>query len=323
MSDNGYEPLLSNDETEALLQAMRTGAGSGSSAKEIELGSVDQRLRKSLVKADEVAREWAAEVRKILRRMLGVSAGVRETSADVVPYSVVAQAIPPGAAVCVLRTPDGAQCFLVMGTGLTSFVLNRRLGGGIPTTPESGPVEDVRGFLSAVDRRIVRPFCDEVVDMFSKLWGESELSLTIVDMLARPTDMPRLGQFEPLLRVPITVGFGVDSSEELSVLLSGTAVRAPKVEAPKEEHPVAKGDKARMIARLSCAELELVAVLGHAQSTVRSVLSLKVGDVVRLLEAPNAPLELYVEGQKKMIGTPVVSHGNIAVEVTAVLKGVP
>ncbi len=322
MSDHGYEPLLSTDETEALLQAMRNGAGSGSSAKEVELGSPDQRLRKSLLKADEVAREWSAEARKILRRMLGVSASVRETSADVVPYSVIAQAIAPGAAVCTLRTPDGGTCFLVMGPGLTRFVLNRRLGGGVQIASDAGPVEDVRGFLSAVDRRIVRPFCDEMVDAFSKQWGESELSLVVSEVLARPVDMPRLPQFEPLLRVPISVSFGLDSSEELTVLLSGTAIRAPKVEPPKEE-PVTSGDKARMMARLSCAELELVAVLGHAKSTVRHVLALRVGDVVRLHEAPNAPLELYVEGQKKMIGTPVVSHGNIAVEVTAVLKGVP
>jgi len=78
-----------------------------------------------------------------------------------------------------------------------------------------------------------------------------------------------------------------------------------------------------MVARLSFAELEMVAVLGRAKSTIRSVLSLKVGDLVRLNEAPDAPLQVYVEGQKKMIGVPVVSHGNIAVEVTELLKGTP
>ena len=78
-----------------------------------------------------------------------------------------------------------------------------------------------------------------------------------------------------------------------------------------------------MVARLSFAELELVAVLGKSQSTVRNVLSMVVGDVLRLDEAPTSPLQIFVEGQKKMIGVPVVSHGNIAVEITQVLKGVP
>ena len=69
--------------------------------------------------------------------------------------------------------------------------------------------------------------------------------------------------------------------------------------------------------------LKLVVVLGHAPTSIRHVLSLNVGDVLRLEEAPTAALQVYVEGQKKMLGTPVVSHGNIAVEVIEVLKGAP
>jgi flagellar motor switch protein FliM len=322
MSENAYEPLLSTDETEALLQAMRNGAtgGGGASAKEVELGSPDQRLRKSLSKADDAANLWAAEVRKIFRRMLGTSVSVRENSADVVPYSVIAQAIAPGAAVCVLKTLDNATCFLVLGPVLTSFVLNRRMGGA--SGQQANPGQDLRDFLSALDRRIVRPFCDEVVLAFASSWGSNEMSLEIVEVLGRPTDLPRLGQFEPVLRVPISVNFGSDVSEELSVVLMGDAIRAPKVDV-KAPEPVTSGDKTRMVARLSFAELELVAVLGHAESTVRNVLSLRVGDVIRLNEAPTAPLLVQVEGQKKMIGVPVISHGNLAVEITQVLKGVP
>lgn len=324
MSENGYEPLLSTDETDALLQAMRAGAAGGStSAKDVELGSADQRLRQCLGKADEVARDWASEVRKILRRMLGVSALVRESQTDIVPYSVSQQSVPPGAAVCVLRTGGGAVCFMVMGPALTSFVLNRRLGGGTgQAIGSSNTGEAVRDFLSPLDRRIVRPFCEEALSAFATLWGTNELTISITEVLGRPVDMPRLGQFEPLLRMPLTVSLNADSVEELSILLSGNAIRPPKVEEKNEEPVVASGDKSRMVARLSFAELELVAVLGKAKTTVRNVLSLSLGDVLRLDEAPSSPLQVFVEGQKKFIGAPVVSHGNIAVEVTEVLKGV-
>jgi flagellar motor switch protein FliM len=324
MSENGYEPLLSTDETDALLQAMRNGAAAGPSAKDVELGSADQRMRKSLGKADETARDWAAEVRKILRRMLGVSASVREMTTDIVPYSVSQQAVPPGAAVCVLRGPDGAVCFLVMGPGLASFVLNRRMGGAVESQTNTNPSgEDVRQFLSPLDRRIVRPFCEEVIAAFVQLWGPDELTLAIGEVLGKPIDMPRLGQFEPMLRMPLSVSFGMDSNEELSILLGGNAVREPKAEEPPPEPVIASGDKSRMVARLSFAELELVAVLGKSRSTVRNVLAMVVGDVLRLEEAPTSPLQIFVEGQKKMIGAPVVSHGNIAVEITQLLKGVP
>jgi flagellar motor switch protein FliM len=321
MSENAYEPLLSTDETEALLQAMRSGGGQEKSAKEVELGSSDQRLRQALGKADDVARDWAAEVRKILRRMLGVSASVRESHSDVVPYSVVAQSVAPGAAICALRTTDGATCFLIMGVSLTNFVINRRLGGA--AMKQENVVDEPRSFLSAVDRRIVRPFCDEVTSAFAQRWGAGDLALAISDVFARPIDMPRLGQFEPMLRVGLTVSLGVDSNEELSIVLSGDALRtrAP-VEAALPD-PVRPVDRSRMVARLALAELELIAVLGKTNSTVRKVLSLNVGDVIRLEEAPTEPLQVYVEGQKNMLGAPVVSHGNVAVEIIHVVKGVP
>ncbi len=327
MSEAGFEPLLSSDETDALLQAMKNGAPGGSaSAKEVELGSADQRLRKSLSRADDVARDWASEVRKIFRRMLGISVIVREMSTDIVPYSVSQQSVPPGACVCVLKAADGSPCFLILGPGLTSFVINRRLGGSAEVHSQPSQGEDVRNFLSSLDRRIVRPFCEEVLQAMCSVWGADEVQLTISEVLGRPVDMPRLGQFQPLLRLPLTVSFGNDtpSNEELTVLFSGNSINTPQVaEEVEEKPPVATGDRALMVARLSHAELELVAVLGSANSTVRAVLSLSVGDVLRLEEAPSSPLQVFIEGQKKMIGVPVVSHGNIAIEVTEMLKGEP
>lgn len=325
MSEGGYEPLLSSDETDALLQAMRNGApGGSSSAKEVELGSADQRLRRSLSRADDVAREWAAEVRKIFRRMLGISVSVREVSTDIVPYSVSQQAVPPGACVCVLKAADGSTCFLLMGQGLTSFVLNRRLGGSAHVSSEPTQGDEMREFLSALDRRIVRPFCEEVLQAMCAIWGPERVQLSIVEVLGRPVDMPRLGQFEPLLRLPLTVSFGRDSNEELTVLFSGNSISTPQAEEPPAEAPpVASGDRALMMARLSFAELELMAVLGHVQTTVRNLLSLNVGDVLRLDEAPSSPLTVFVEGQRKMIGVPVVSHGNIAIEVTQMVRDEP
>jgi flagellar motor switch protein FliM len=66
-----------------------------------------------------------------------------------------------------------------------------------------------------------------------------------------------------------------------------------------------------------------VAVLGHARSTVREILRLSVGDVIRLNEPPETPVKVSVEGRQKMIGLPVVRHGNLAIEVIEVVKGNP
>jgi flagellar motor switch protein FliM len=126
-----------------------------------------------------------------------------------------------------------------------------------------------------------------------------------------------------MLRLPLSVSLGLDSNEELSLVLTGTAIKPPKLDEKTPEPVKSNGDRGRMAARLALAELEMVVVLGRAATSVRKVLSLNVGDVLRLDEAPTAPLQLFVEGQKKMLGSPVVSHGNIAVEVTELLNGEP
>jgi flagellar motor switch protein FliM len=177
-----------------------------------------------------------------------------------------------------------------------------------------------------VDRRISRPFLVETLELFNQYWSKGELAIELSDVIAKPADLPRLPQFEPMLRLPLSIGVSAEQYEEMSFVLTAAAVPpAPKEEdAPAPEEPtVSSVERSRLAARLSHAEVEVVAVLGHAQSTVREVLRLNVGDVIRLNEPPDTPVKVSVEGRQKMIGLPVVRHGNLAIEVIQVLKGAP
>lgn len=317
MNSQGFEPVLSTDETDALLSAMRGSTGSADRTREVELGSTDHRLRQSLGQSDVVARELATEVRKMLRRLLTASASVREGSADVVPFNVVSSAIGPGSAIGILKTVDGSQAFIVAGANLVSHVITRRLGGAVPVGNE--PAGTSRPPLSAVDRRIVRPFLSNVLEQASARLGRV---LTLEQVISRASDLPPLPQFEPLVRIPLTIQLPSGGVDELSLLLtSGALPVLPDVPKSAAGSPPSSEERSRLAARLAQAEVELMAHLGRTQSSVRRVLSLKVGDVIRLEGAPNRPVDMVVEGSVKMRGTPVVKHGNIAVEVTEVLKG--
>jgi flagellar motor switch protein FliM len=323
MSEETAEPLLSSDETEALLAAMRNGAANAQAAKELELGSTDQRLRQSLERADAVGKDYALELRKLLRRVTGVPHAVREGSADVVPFNVFASSMQQGAGIGTLKLAGKVVGFVVLGPRVTVRVLSRRLGGAVP--PADAPEEEPRQFLSPVDRRIARPFLTETLDLFNSFWGMEDMVLELGDVLPRAADLPRLPQFEPLLRLPMTVAVTPEQAEEMCVVLTSAAVpsvnTAPALEPAAP--PVSNEDRARLAARLAHAEVEVVAVLGHARSTVRDVLRLNVGDVIRLNEPPDTPIRVSVEGRQKLFGLPVVRHGNLAIEVIQVLKGAP
>jgi flagellar motor switch protein FliM len=323
MSEESAEPLLSSDETEALLAAMRNGAANNQTAKELSLGSTDQRLRGALEHADAVGKEYALELRKLLRRIIGVPHLVREGTADVVPFNVLASTCAPGSGIGTLKISGTIVGFLVLGPQITVRVLSRRLGASVPG-PDA-PQEETRTLLSPVDRRIARPFLVETLELFNRYWSKGELAIELTDVLAKPVDLPRLSQFEPMLRIPLSIGTSPEQYEELSFVLTAAALPPVQVEQEEEQQaepqPGARAERARLAARLTHAEVELVAVLGHARSTVRDVLRLNVGDVIRLDEPPDTPVKVSVEGRQKMIGLPVVRHGNLAIEVIQVLKG--
>lgn len=321
MNEDPAEPLLSSDETEALLAAMRNGAAN-QQAKELSLGSTDERLRQSLERADAVAKDFAMEVRKMLRRVTGLPYPVREGTADVVPFNVFASSLGGGVGIGTLKVSGQHVGFLVLGPKLMVRVLSRRLGAAVPSA--DAPEEEPRAFLSPVDRRVSRPFFNETLELFNMLWGQGELTMELSEVLSRPADLPKMTQFEPMLRVPVSISFGADAGEELALVLTASGVPAPKKAAEPEATPaivVGSAERARLAARLSHAEVEVIAVLGHARSTVRDILRLNVGDVIRLNEPPDTPVRVSVEGREKLIGLPVVHHGNLAIEVIEVLRG--
>jgi flagellar motor switch protein FliM len=322
MTEESPEPLLSSDETEALLAAMRNGAANSQATKELSLGSTDQRLRESLEYADSVGKDFALELRKLLRRVAGVPHPVHEGTADVVPFNVLSSSLAGGMTIATLKLSGSVVGFMVLGPRMTVRILSRRLGAGVPAV--DAPEEAPRNQLSPVDRRIARPFMQETMELFNDFWSKGELAFEIGDILGKPSDVPRLPQFEPLLRLPLTIGVAGDSTEEMWFAVNSTALPAAPQAAPLDaepEPPAPSEDRARLAARLSHAEVDIVAVLGHAQSTVREILRLSVGDVIRLNEPPDTPVKVSVEGRQKMLGLPVVRHGNLAIEVIEVLKG--
>ena len=62
-------------------------------------------------------------------------------------------------------------------------------------------------------------------------------------------------------------------------------------------------------------EVEVVAILGRTTTTVRALLALERGSVLRLDSAPERPVDVRVDGVTVLRGMPVVKDGNLAIEV--------
>jgi flagellar motor switch/type III secretory pathway protein FliN len=97
----------------------------------------------------------------------------------------------------------------------------------------------------------------------------------------------------------------------------GISVQAAALEAASREpeiEDVQQGDP-RMHQIVQDVPVQVIAELGRIELGLRSVLELKVGQVLRLSTAVDDPVRVDVAGLKKFIGVPVVSRGQLAVEV--------
>ena len=73
----------------------------------------------------------------------------------------------------------------------------------------------------------------------------------------------------------------------------------------------------RMAEALIEVPVEVVAELGRVRLGLRRVLSLEVGQVLRLATAVDDPVIVRIGGVEKLHGAPVISRGQVSVEVRA------
>jgi flagellar motor switch protein FliM len=312
---DGHEPLLSPEETSALLDAMRSGTDTDS-VEPLDLTSAERPLRDALGTADTCARAIAEGLDKLMLRQTGSPSSTEELPAEITPFKVVRSAIPQGAAIVPFRAPDGSLGVMTLGPSLVAFVLDRRMGAPLNKEQQSEP----RASLSLLDRRLLEPFAVSVVELFGKQWCDDAKAFTSSPVISQPADLPMLPQFEPLLQVVFRVApTGLTGDQLVIAMSSGIVSRAKSrslmrvpLSAPTEY------DRSRMTAALGGTEVEAVALLGDYVSTVREVLGLRVGDIVRLSTTPDEPLVVRVGDKNVFLGSPVVHHGNIAVQIQAV-----
>jgi flagellar motor switch protein FliM len=72
----------------------------------------------------------------------------------------------------------------------------------------------------------------------------------------------------------------------------------------------------RVVQAVQAVPVEVVAELGRVQLGLRRVLSLRPGEVLRLKAGTDDPVQVRVAGLTKLYGVPVISRGQISVQIT-------
>lgn len=208
----------------------------------------------------------------------------------------------------MLEAEDGpAWACLSLGPEALSVMLEGALGGS-EKNPSSGIGADLTlaqaALVGKLARRLAQDFADAV---------KSEVGISLRPTSARsiPAGDERDAGFADGLRSECAFE-GISNDARISIAMGAEALETASKDQSEEDED---SSDPRMAEALCEVPVEVTAELGRVRLGLRRVLSLEVGQVLRLATAVDDPVIVRVGGLEKFRGAPVISRGQVSVEI--------
>lgn len=208
----------------------------------------------------------------------------------------------------LLEAEDGpAWACLSLGPEALSVMLEGALGGS-EKNASSGIGADLTlaqaALVGKLARRLAQDFADAV---------KSEVGITLRATSARsiPAGDERDANFADGLRAECAFE-GIAGDARISIAMGAEALESASKDQSDEGE---EANDPRMEEAICEVPVEVVAELGRVRLGLRRVLSLEVGQVLRLATAVDDPIIVRIGGVEKFRGAPVISRGQVSVEI--------
>ncbi|MBI4214326.1 MAG: flagellar motor switch protein FliM [Chloroflexi bacterium] len=317
-------PQLSPAEIEALAQGQPgrriPGAVTGRypTVKEYDFRQ-PERLSKEQTRTLQLLQESFARLSGVaISGALRTNVQVSLTALEQTPYEGYTARSPDQAIFNIVRLdPLGGNMIIEFDLDLGFTMLDRLAGGtGMGPTALDHEVTDIElALLGRLTRSVLTAFRDawvNVAELEPQL--ENTVLLPMFAQIALPSDIVSLATFEVhmgeatgQLRVclPFSTLEPIVDNLNAQVWFS----RSPRANQSDAE--------AQVTSSLGRVGVPVAVELGATRLTIRDLLDLRVGDVVRLDSRPDLPVELLVNGRVKYLGTPGRIRSRLAVKITA------
>jgi flagellar motor switch protein FliM len=208
----------------------------------------------------------------------------------------------------MLEAEDGpAWACLTLGPEALGVVLEGALGGSEKNS-SSGIGADLTlaqsALVSKLARRLAQDFADAV-----KI--EVGISLRTISARSIPAGDERDAAFADGLRAECAFE-GIAGDARIAIAMGAEALESAS---KGQEEETEEQNDPRMAEALTEVPVEVAAELGRVRLGLRRVLSLEVGQVLRLTTAVDDPVIVRVAGVEKFRGAPVISRGQLSVEI--------
>jgi flagellar motor switch protein FliM len=317
---------LSPEEVKALMSAIQDGKLGGDAGihtrgpvAEYDLTSQDRIIRGQMPTLDAINEHIAQQLAIGLAGRTRLSLRVTSASATLLKFADLTPLLAAPAAVCVLGLGGYGFGLAVLEPGLPEQLLGAALGDRRSHQPD-GPQERGRE-LTGVEQGVLRRLLHVLTDAIAVAW-EGVLPLR-PEPLRFEVD-PRMATIAPPSEVGIISGFdlsgGLEGRLQLVIPYAVVEPAKQKLCAPRRHSQRADDRVARMLAReLEQVRVDVRGILGCTRINLSRLLALEPGEVLLLDSDESAPLPLAVQGRTKLLGTPMVSGGAIAMRVERAL----
>ncbi len=271
----------------------------------LDLTGRERHLRSALTAMDRIGQAFARYARRsmpfLVRHHARIVAGTTQVSGTVETDPLE----EPTFAIHVGPTDAQAWGSIVLNAYAVAITLEGALGGAPnanPVMPTGDPSPAQRALLNRVARSLAVDFCNALQEEVGLAWKP-------IPADANPAVIPTSSD-AITLACPIE---GLSFPAKIALMAAAEALEAAAREQGNDGDGVQTDP--RLVDAMREVPVDLVAELGRVKMGLRRVLSLRVGDVIRLRTAVEDPVSVQVGGVEKFQAMPVLSRGQIAIEV--------
>ena len=259
---------------------------------------------------------FARQLGLVLTSYLRMQVDVDVVSVDQLTYDEFVRSMPNPITVSIIELlPLPGQILMGMGHEVTSGIIDRMLGG--MGESETRPRE-----LTDIEESLIRRVIDKTIKALEEAWNNVmplEASLVglednyILIQVATPGEIVALITFE--------VQLGGRDSGLMSLCLPYPVLESVIGQLSAQHifhsrgHESSEEDRNKIIQKLGSADTKMNAVLGHVEISIRELLELRIGDVLRLDTFVTDPVVINVEGIPKFKGRPGTLKNKMAINV--------
>ena len=278
----------------------------------LDLSGRERQLGEAMLALDRAAQRFCQSAR--LRLPVVLKAGAWLCVQDpclVDPASADSSRAETPWSVVSMSAKGGGWARLTLDANAIAVILAGCLGSDVVSNVATAATKRLTVARRALVTKVTRHLADE---MARAIEAEVGIRLTVTDSqtVSPGGSMPVLPA-DGLLVDCVTTELGVDA--HFCVAICADALESA-VRNEGETHEVTPRDNARVIRAMGDVRVELVAELGRLELGLRRILDLKPGQVLQLDAAAEETCSVRIGSVQKLVGRPVISRGQLAVEIT-------